>query len=202
MKPISTYYNLLETEIHLPIEGISHPVLLKYIGYLQSQPTLYCGFDILEPNLGKNNGSYNGVKYFETKFTNSGLFIPLYKISKELDLALMNRSTTKIEETHAETAELNKQIGMLTTEKQHLLDVIEKNQALIDDFDNMMNLVETKVSDCLARIHVLETKNGALTEENHELKAQIRRNVDSEFNQVDSDFVMDYQEKLTPVKMK
>ncbi|KAL6937252.1 hypothetical protein ACO0OL_001813 [Hanseniaspora opuntiae] len=190
MKPISTYYNLLETEIHLPIEGISHPVLLKYIGYLQSQPTLYCGFDILEPNLGKNNGSYNGVKYFETKFTNSGLFIPLYKISKELDLALMNRSTDEDRRNTCRNC------------RQHLLDVIEKNQALIDDFDNMMNLVETKVSDCLARIHVLETKNGALTEENHDLKAQIRRNVDSEFNQVDSDFVMDYQEKLTPVKMK
>ena len=199
MKPISTYYTLLETDIHLPIEGISHPVLLKYIGYLQSQPTLYCGFDILESNQGKNNGSYNGVKYFDTKFPNSGLFIPLYKISKELDLALMNASTRKEEEIHAE---MKKTIEMLTTEKQHLLEVIEKNQVLIDDFDNMMNLVETKVSDCLARIHVLETKNGELTEENHELKAQIRRNVDNEFNELDNDFIMDYQEKLTPVKMK
>lgn len=201
MKPISTYYSLLEAEIQLPIEGISHPVLLKYIGYLQSQPTLYCGFDILEANQGKNNGSYNGVSYFETRFTNSGLFIPLYKISRELDLALMNTSPGNMEEIHAETAELNKQIEVLTTEKQHLLEVIEKNQVLIDDFDSMMNLVETKVRDCLARIHVLETKNGKLTEENHALKAQIRRNVDSEFSQVDNDFDMDHREKLTPVKM-
>ncbi|KAL6933540.1 uncharacterized protein HGUI_03402 [Hanseniaspora guilliermondii] len=200
MKPISTYYKLLETEIHLPIEGISHPVLLKYIGYLQSQPTLYCGFDILEVNLGKNNGSYNGVQYFETKFTNSGLFIPLYKISQELELALMNRPNTKTEES--ENTELNKQIEMLTTEKQHLLEVIEKNQVLIDDFEHMMNLVETKVSDCLARIKVLETKNEELTEENQDLKAQIRRNVDNEFNKGENDYDMDYKENLTPIKMK
>lgn len=200
MKPISTYYKLLETEVHLPIEGISHPVLLKYIGYLQSQPTLYCGFDILEVNLGKNNGSYNGVQYFETKFTNSGLFIPLYKISQELELALMNRPNTKPEES--EDTELNKQIEMLTTEKQHLLEVIEKNQILIDDFEHMMNLVETKVSDCLARIKVLETKNEELTEENQDLKAQIRRNVDNEFNKGENDYDMDYKENLTPIKMK
>ena len=210
MKPISSYFELLDEQIQLPIEGINHPVILKYIGYLQSQPTLYCGFDILEPDMGKNNGSYNGVKYFDTKFTNSGLFIPLYKINEELNAALMNKPKTvlqnkNIEEMNKLYTEVNQQkmqLDLLKTEKENLVEVIDKNQTLINEFENMMNLVEPKLSDCLARIKMLEDRNKELLDENHDLKAQIRHNVDSEFKAEESDFDMDYKENLTPVKLK
>lgn len=208
MKPISAYFELLDEQIQLPLEGINHPVILKFLGYLQSQPTIYCGFDILEPDMGKNNGSYNGVKYFETKYTNSGLFIPLYKIETELNVALMNapkkqhikENEEQMSKLNAEVNQQNIQIDLLKTEKQHLVEVIDKNQVLINDFEHMMNLVEPKLSDCLNRIKILEDKNKELMEENDDLKTQIRNNVDREFSVGDADFDMDQKENLTPVK--
>ena len=208
MKPISAYFDLLDEQIQLPIEGIDHPVILKFLGYLQSQPTIYCGFDILEPDMGKNNGSYNGVKYFETKYTNSGLFIPLYKIEAELNVALMNapkkqhtkENEEQMSKLNAEVNQQNIQINLLKTEKQHLVEVIDKNQVLINEFEHMMNLVETKLSDCLNRIKILEDKNKELVDENVDLKTQIRNNVDMEFSVGEADFDMDQKENLTPVK--
>ena len=59
---------------------------LKYVGPVESKQGYFAGIDLLA-NIGKNNGSYNGRRYFETKYPLSGLFIQLPKVGYLIERA-------------------------------------------------------------------------------------------------------------------
>lgn len=60
---------------------------LRYVGPVENKPGLYAGIDLLA-NIGKNNGSYQGVRYFECEYPQSGLFIQLHKVAALIENSL------------------------------------------------------------------------------------------------------------------
>ncbi|XP_050526178.1 CAP-Gly domain-containing linker protein 1-like isoform X4 [Daktulosphaira vitifoliae] len=54
--------------------------VLRYRGFTQFAPGEWCGIELDDP-LGKNNGSVDGIKYFECE-DKFGLFTPIAKVSK------------------------------------------------------------------------------------------------------------------------
>lgn len=59
---------------------------LKFVGTVDNKPGYYAGVDLLAP-IGKNNGTFNGRRYFNTEYPKSGLFIQLPKIAHLIDEA-------------------------------------------------------------------------------------------------------------------
>ena len=59
---------------------------LKFVGTVDNKPGYYAGVDLLAP-IGKNNGTFNGRRYFNTEYPKSGLFIQLPKIAHLIDQA-------------------------------------------------------------------------------------------------------------------
>lgn len=57
---------------------------LKFVGIVDNKPGIYAGIDLLA-NIGKNNGTFQGRKYFETDYPQSGLFIQLQKVSNLIE---------------------------------------------------------------------------------------------------------------------
>ncbi|XP_055915828.1 restin homolog [Eupeodes corollae] len=57
----------------------SRPGILRYLGETQFASGNWCGIELDEPN-GKNDGSVEGVKYFECK-PKYGIFVPVAKVS-------------------------------------------------------------------------------------------------------------------------
>lgn len=67
--------------IEIPNLGRSQ---IKYVGQVADKPGIYVGVDLLS-NIGKNDGSFNGRKYFETTYARSGLFIQLERVAALLE---------------------------------------------------------------------------------------------------------------------
>lgn len=59
---------------------------LKFVGTVANKPGYYAGVDLLAP-IGKNDGTFNGRRYFSTEYPKSGLFIQLPKIAHIIDEA-------------------------------------------------------------------------------------------------------------------
>lgn len=68
---------------HIEIPNIGRGQL-KFVGSVDNKPGYYAGVDLLTP-IGKNNGTFNGRRYFNTEYPKSGLFIQLPKIAHILD---------------------------------------------------------------------------------------------------------------------
>ncbi|SCU98975.1 LAME_0G01288g1_1 [Lachancea meyersii CBS 8951] len=75
---------------------------LKYVGSVDGKPGTFVGVDLLA-NIGKNDGTFQGKRYFETEYTQSGLFIQLQKVAGLIDAATLGNSSrrTTFGETHA-----------------------------------------------------------------------------------------------------
>lgn len=69
--------------VHIPNVGRGQ---LKYVGPVDTKPGIYVGVDLLA-NIGKNDGSFKGKKYFRTEFPQSGLFIQLQKVASLIENA-------------------------------------------------------------------------------------------------------------------
>lgn len=69
--------------LHIPNVGRG---LLKFVGPVENKPGIYAGVDLLA-NIGKNDGSFQGVRYFESEYPQSGLFIQLQKVAALIDNA-------------------------------------------------------------------------------------------------------------------
>ncbi|EDO18971.1 hypothetical protein Kpol_2002p41 [Vanderwaltozyma polyspora DSM 70294] len=85
---METYQNKIGCFIHIPNVGRGQ---LKYVGEVDNKPGIYAGIDLLA-NIGKNNGSYQGKKYFETEYPQSGLFIQLQKVASLIESTSTNGS--------------------------------------------------------------------------------------------------------------
>lgn len=66
----------------LPFPNSSDVAILKYVGSVSGHDGVFCGLELCGSisNKGKNNGSVNGIPYFEVSIPNSGLFVPLRKV--------------------------------------------------------------------------------------------------------------------------
>lgn len=64
---------------------------LKYVGGVEGKPGTFVGVDLLA-NIGKNDGTFRGKRYFETEYTQSGLFIQLQKVASLIDAATSSSS--------------------------------------------------------------------------------------------------------------
>ncbi|AET37310.1 Bik1p Ecym_1052 [Eremothecium cymbalariae DBVPG len=71
------YQGKIGTFLQIPNVGKGQ---LKYIGLVEGKQGLFVGVDLLA-NIGKNDGTYRGKRYFETEYPQSGLFIQLQKVS-------------------------------------------------------------------------------------------------------------------------
>ncbi|KAL3234264.1 Nuclear fusion protein BIK1 [Nakaseomyces bracarensis] len=67
---------------------------LKYIGPVDGKPGTFAGVDLLA-NIGKNDGSFQGKRYFEAEYPQSGLFIQVARIAHLLEAATNERSVKK-----------------------------------------------------------------------------------------------------------
>ncbi|KAH3899574.1 uncharacterized protein SCODWIG_00809 [Saccharomycodes ludwigii] len=79
---MEVYKSYINSIINIPNIGRGK---LKYIGQVENKQGIFCGFDLLGPNLGKNDGSFNGKKYFDVEYVKSGLFVQFIKIQPLLD---------------------------------------------------------------------------------------------------------------------
>lgn len=67
---------------------------LKYIGPVDGKPGQFAGVDLLA-NIGKNDGSFQGKRYFDAEYPQSGLFIQVARIAHLLESATDERSIKK-----------------------------------------------------------------------------------------------------------
>ncbi|AGO10813.1 AaceriAFR702Wp [[Ashbya] aceris (nom. inval.)] len=77
------YQDRIGTFLQIPNVGKGQ---LKYIGPVEGKQGLFVGVDLLA-NIGKNDGTFRGKRYFETEYPQSGLFIHLQKVAWLLDQA-------------------------------------------------------------------------------------------------------------------
>ena len=68
--------------VHIPNVGRGR---LKYVGPVEGKPGMYAGVDLLA-NIGKNDGSFEDKKYFDTEHPCSGLFIQLKKLESLIEM--------------------------------------------------------------------------------------------------------------------
>ena len=66
----------------LPFPNSSDVAILKYVGSVSGHDGVFCGLELCGALAarGKNNGSVNGLAYFQVDTPNSGLFVPLRKV--------------------------------------------------------------------------------------------------------------------------
>lgn len=67
---------------------------LKYVGPVENKPGLYAGVDLLA-NIGKNDGSFQGIRYFESEYPQSGLFIQLHKVAALIDSSASTAASSR-----------------------------------------------------------------------------------------------------------
>ncbi|EHN03470.1 Bik1p [Saccharomyces cerevisiae x Saccharomyces kudriavzevii VIN7] len=67
---------------------------LKYVGPVDAKPGMFAGVDLLA-NIGKNDGSFMGRKYFDTEYPQSGLFIQLQKVASLIERASISQSSRR-----------------------------------------------------------------------------------------------------------
>ncbi|SCU96513.1 LADA_0H01332g1_1 [Lachancea dasiensis] len=88
---MDNYQQKIGCFIHIPNVGRGQ---LKYVGPVEGKSGTFVGVDLLA-NIGKNDGSFQGRQYFETEYTQSGLFIQLQKVSSLIDAASISNSSRR-----------------------------------------------------------------------------------------------------------
>lgn len=158
---VSNAYNRCINQVfQLPNIGRAR---LKYVGAVQNKQGFFCGFDLLAPMLGKNDGAVGGVSYFQCEFEKSGLFVQFPKVKPLLDGYLQNlnmpatelRRSTKPAQPISTTAtasdekiaKLEQDVVFLNklVEDQRL--VIEEAQPIVIEYDEKVKGLEKVVND-------------------------------------------------------
>lgn len=62
------------------IECMGYFGTVKYIGSVDTYPSIWLGIDWDDESRGKHNGTVNGIQYFETRFPKSGSFVRPEKV--------------------------------------------------------------------------------------------------------------------------
>lgn len=112
---------------------------LKFVGVVENKPGYYAGIDLLA-NVGKNNGSFNGIKYFDCEYPSSGLFIQLEKIRNIIEQTFNNDKTTLTNNANVVNNDINKvencTINMLNSSSLAQFDTPNRNNSFFDSINN------------------------------------------------------------------
>lgn len=83
---MQTYQDKIDCFIQIPNIGRGK---IKYIGPVNDKRGYFVGVDLLA-NIGKNDGSFMGIRYFNTVYPQSGLFIQFPKVAHLVEQASKN----------------------------------------------------------------------------------------------------------------
>lgn len=83
---MQTYQDKIDCFIQIPNIGRGK---IKYIGPVNDKNGYFVGVDLLA-NIGKNDGSFMGIRYFNTVYPQSGLFIQFPKVAHLVEQASRN----------------------------------------------------------------------------------------------------------------
>ncbi|KAG0668325.1 hypothetical protein C6P45_004833 [Maudiozyma exigua] len=87
---MQTYQDKIDSFIQIPNIGRGK---IKYIGPVNDKKGYFVGVDLLA-NIGKNDGSFMGIRYFNTVYPQSGLFIQFPKVAHLVEQASKNAIDT------------------------------------------------------------------------------------------------------------
>lgn len=200
MAYVSDYFSLIGSLIPILLKDVNYPIKLKFIGYLQGREGLYCGFDLLEANKGKNNGEVDGIFYFRTETMMSGLFVPFYKVQGELDLVL-----SKYEEDKKKPIEPSDLTEGLIAENECLKRIVENQQILTEEFSKLVSEIdptiatwETEMAKKQKEIEVLLSENLLLRQN---LSEETRNNGNFEDGLETPFKISENVSKMTPIAL-
>ncbi|KAL6947379.1 hypothetical protein ACO0QE_002262 [Hanseniaspora vineae] len=156
----NAYHKCIDHVFQLPNIGRAK---LKYVGAVQNKQGVFCGFDLLTPMLGKNDGSVDGVSYFQCEFERSGLFVQFTKVKSLLDgyLQKLNMPETELRRSTTPTqpipgtpnpnkdriAKLEQDVVFLNKLVQDQSLVIEEAQPIVIEYDEKVKHLEKVVAD-------------------------------------------------------
>ncbi|SCU95166.1 LAMI_0F01310g1_1 [Lachancea mirantina] len=146
---------------------------LKYVGPVEGKTGVYVGVDLLA-NIGKNDGSFDGKRYFQTEYVQSGLFIQLQKVAALIDEAANGadnncapfdtlaqlrrqeyvvdpRSPTPVRYKRDEELGLEPMVLQQRQELQQYKSLIEEQRGVLED-------IQPAIEDYETRIRSLETE--------------------------------------------
>lgn len=83
---MQSYQDKIDCFIQIPNIGRGK---IKYIGPVNDKNGFFVGVDLLA-NIGKNDGSFMGIRYFNTAYPQSGLFIQFPKVAHLVEQASRN----------------------------------------------------------------------------------------------------------------
>ncbi|KAL5234768.1 hypothetical protein ACI65C_002178 [Semiaphis heraclei] len=148
--------------------------VLRYRGATQFAPGEWCGIELDDP-LGKNNGTVEGIKYFECE-DKFGLFTPIAKVSKSPMSASRMSTNCAIHKTKRSPGSMNGSMisGITTT----TMSSIPTRQTKVSDMDRLKLQVTQKNNENeLLRSQFTKAANQAEVAEKkfEEIKAQFEQ---------------------------
>ncbi|CAH1722394.1 unnamed protein product [Aphis gossypii] len=132
--------------------------ILRYRGATQFAPGEWCGIELDDP-LGKNNGTVEGIKYFECE-DKFGLFTPIAKVSKSPMSASRMSTNCAIHKTKRSPGSMNGSMvsGITTT----TMSSIPTRPLKVSDMDRLkLQLTQMKNENELLRSQVIKAANQA-----------------------------------------
>ncbi|XP_025425205.1 CAP-Gly domain-containing linker protein 1 isoform X2 [Sipha flava] len=158
--------------------------ILKYRGATQFAPGEWCGIELDDP-LGKNNGTVEGIKYFECE-DKFGLFTPIAKVSKSPMSSSRMSTNCAIHKAKRSPDSLNG--SMISTITSNTMSSIPSRQVKISDLDRLkLQLTQMKKENELLRSQVTKAANQAdVAEKKLEeiLKVQVDKSSETQINNI------------------
>ncbi|XP_025201835.1 CAP-Gly domain-containing linker protein 1-like isoform X2 [Melanaphis sacchari] len=156
--------------------------VLRYRGVTQFAPGEWCGIELDDP-LGKNNGTVEGIKYFECE-DKFGLFTPIAKVSKSPMSASRMSTNCAIHKAKRSPGSMNgSMISGITT---NTMSSIPTRPLKVSDTDRLkLQLTQIKNENELLRSQVIKAANQADVAEKRleeTLKAQSEQPPEAQVN--------------------
>ncbi|XP_026815559.1 CAP-Gly domain-containing linker protein 1-like [Rhopalosiphum maidis] len=132
--------------------------VLRYRGATQFAPGEWCGIELDDP-LGKNNGTVEGIKYFECE-DKFGLFTPITKVSKSPMSASRMSTNCAIHKAKRSPGSMNgSMVSGITT---NTMSSIPTRPLKVSDMDRLkLQLTQMKNENELLRSQVIKAANQA-----------------------------------------
>ncbi|KAF0759287.1 CAP-Gly domain-containing linker protein 1-like isoform X1 [Aphis craccivora] len=169
--------------------------ILRYRGATQFAPGEWCGIELDDP-LGKNNGTVEGIKYFECE-DKFGLFTPIAKVSKSPMSASRMSTNCAIHKTKRSPGSMNGSMvsGITTTTMSSIPTRVRLGVASlcykplkVSDMDRLkLQLTQMKNENELLRSQVIKAANQADEAEKRleeTLKAQSEQPSETQVNDI------------------
>ncbi|KAL4113225.1 hypothetical protein QTP88_016886 [Uroleucon formosanum] len=158
--------------------------VLRYRGATQFAPGEWCGIELDDP-LGKNNGTVEGIKYFECE-DKFGLFTPIAKVSKSPMSASRMSTNCAIHKAKRSPGSMNG--SMISGITSTTMSSIPTRPTKVSDMDRLkLELTQKKNENELLRSQFIKAANQADVAEKkleETLKAQIEQPSEIQVNSI------------------